>query len=87
MSKNPLTTDDPLTEALTHIPVDGDIDEGGHTTTDLRLMTGMALPQLMDKLHKLDREGRLESKRVKRRAVDGLMRWFTVYRLREPKKE
>jgi predicted transcriptional regulator len=70
-----------LTSLLLQSPdEDGSVE--GHTSAELREKTGLSTPTLMNKLHKLDREGRLEVRSVTRKAIDGKLRRFTVYTIK-----
>jgi hypothetical protein len=53
------------------------------TTEEMRLRFGQSKMTIMDRLHKLQREGKLEVKNVWRTAVNGRQCMFTVYRARE----
>lgn len=70
---------DPLLAELRSVP---DTDPGGgFTSIELEQRTGMTRERILRRLGKLKASGRLEVKRVRREALDGAFRWFTVYRL------
>lgn len=70
---------DPLLAELRSVP-DSD-PGGGFTSIELEQRTGMSKDRILRRLSKLKAGGRLEVKRVRREALDGALRWFTVYRL------
>jgi hypothetical protein len=56
--------------------------QGALTTAELAEQAGMSYTLTLAKLHRLQKEGRLEVVRMRRQSLDGRTTWVPAYRLK-----